>query len=138
MYLPHTNAVHRKNASTLPSVLIVENDLDIRDIISFILTDSGHEVLKFHSCPDHDTIFDFNPDVILLDEPIIGSVSESQICRSLKNAERIAHIPVVILTTNCRAAEIACSSGADDFLQKPFDIDELSRKVSKFVGNCIT
>ena len=105
-------------------ILVVERDKDILEIVTYILNERGYDVLSSQSEEGiFNQIIEFNPDVILLDI-IQPSTQGTELCRKIKAAEKIKHIPVVVLSTHTKAQTIkeVC---ADDILQKPFDISEL-------------
>ena len=105
-------------------ILVVERDKDILEIVTYILKDKGYDVLASQSEEGilHQ-ILTFNPDAILLDI-IQPSDQGTELCRQIKAADKIKHIPVIVLSTHTNAASMkeVC---ADDILSKPFDISEL-------------
>lgn len=109
-------------------ILIVENDKDIRDVISIILTEEGYQVNAFGTEKNiFNHIKDFNPDIILLD--IIHPTQEgTHLCREIKAAEGTKHIPVIVLSTHLKIAAVkeVC---ADEVLAKPFDVPQLIKVI---------
>lgn len=105
-------------------VLVLENDSDILQIISHVLTDEGYQTILCKS--DHgilEVIFLHQPDVILLDV-ITPSEQGTRLCRTLKASEATSHIPVIVLSTHSRI-EVVKEICADEVLKKPFDINLL-------------
>ncbi|MEX8546294.1 MAG: PleD family two-component system response regulator [Mucilaginibacter sp.] len=106
-------------------VLIIENDRDIRDIISYVLEDNGYEVIVAEPRPVG-RLHTYNPDLILLDEWL--NEREGQLlCTELKDMHETKHVPVIILSTANNIEEIANICKAKGFVNKPFDLDELQR-----------
>lgn len=111
-------------------ILVLENDADILQIISHILTDEGYQPIL---CKTDEGIVDLilhhQPDVILLD---IVSPSEqgTRLCRTLKENSATSHIPVVVLSTHSRI-EVVKEICADEVIEKPFDIDLLLEVVKE-------
>lgn len=102
----------------------MDRDKDILEIITYILTDRGYEVV---SSPTEDgilkQILEFNPDAILLDI-IRPSIEGTELCRAIKSTATTKHIPVIVLSTHTKVAAVkeVC---ADEIVPKPFDISEL-------------
>lgn len=112
-------------------IVIIEDNPDILDIIDYILKDVGYEVF---SCPDGTIVKNLdkiNPDVILLDE-ILPSVRGSEICKQLKMQSEFKDVPVILVSTIPHLAKIAQQCGADSYLEKPFNIQDLTNIIQQF------
>ena len=106
-------------------ILVVDDDQGILEMLELLLDDDGYEViLEPNSVNALKTIEKQHPDLILLDiwMPVI---SGDQILRSLKTDQKTSSIPVLMYSASTDGKLIAESSGADDFLSKPFDITQL-------------
>src|SRR5438105_2266034 len=101
------------------SVLIIENNRDIRDFISLALTDEGYHI---SAAPDIDAALGLlpkvNPDVILMDafSPKGCDPAFIDAYRRLPGP----HAPVILLTTQSQPDRLAADIHADGFLSKPF------------------
>jgi CheY-like chemotaxis protein len=75
----------------------------------------------------------FSPNVILMDNwiPDAGGVKATQ---QIKNDFMLKDIPVIFFSANDRVQDLAIEAGADFYLQKPFEIEELETVVSKAVA----
>jgi DNA-binding response OmpR family regulator len=112
------------------TILVIENDDHVAEVITFILAEQGFEV---KTCKSElsilQSIVDLQPIAILLD---VISISETgtQLCRLISETKSIADIPVIVLSTHPRAHEVkeVC---ADDVVLKPFDLDELVAALDK-------
>ncbi|UIR54627.1 response regulator [Sphingobacterium sp. SRCM116780] len=116
------------------TILIFEDDATILEIVTIILEDAGYQVSI--SKTSHDVIEKvaaIKPDLILMDNwiPNIGGI---QATRLLKKNPEYKHIPVIYITANSDIAALAESAGADDFLAKPFNLDDLEAIVAKYVN----
>lgn len=106
-------------------ILVVDDDQGILEMLELLLDDDGYEViLEPNSVNALKTIEKQHPDLILLDiwMPVI---SGDQILRTLKTDLKTSSIPVLMYSASTDGKLIAESSGADDFLSKPFDITQL-------------
>jgi len=105
-------------------ILVVENNRDILELISFVLTEAGYELSLFSTEKDiFKHIIDFQPDVILLDI-IKPTIEGTELCRQLKEADHTTHIPVIALSTHPQIQKVK-EICADEIVEKPFDIDGL-------------
>jgi DNA-binding response OmpR family regulator len=113
-------------------VLIADDDPSICDAVSLILEEVGYEV---NSIINGEEIYkmkqDF-PEVVLLDIWMSG-VDGRDICKYLKKGEATQHIPVIMISANRDTEKIAKEAGADDFLTKPFEMNDLLEKITKYV-----
>ena len=115
-------------------IIVVDDDLDILEAISLMLEDAGYTVVttnkgSFIEHLDTTTL----PDMIILDMLLSGSDGR-HIARQLKAQEHTKHIPIIMLSAHPKAEQEAQTSGADDFLPKPFEMDELLEKVASFMA----
>ena len=112
-------------------ILIFDDDDDIQSICTFILEQDGWQVSVKGSCAgliDHITAF--NPSVILMDNwiPDEGGVVATQ---RIKSTAGTKYIPVIYFSANSDIESLAKTAGADMFLPKPFDLNELIEIVNK-------
>lgn len=115
-------------------VLIIENDHDIRHIVEFILSEEGFHTM---SIPEPDTlaeILPFKPDLILIDE-FINSRPGHRLCLRIKHEPLLAHLPVIILSTANDIELIVAECKANDYIRKPFDVEEMVDKVLRVIGD---
>jgi two-component system phosphate regulon response regulator PhoB len=115
-------------------VLIIENDVDIRNIVDFILADEGFTTLSIPEPDNMEPILRFGPDVILIDE-FINSKPGHRLCLKIKNTKSLNKIPVIVLSTANDIELIATECKANDYIRKPFDIKEMVDKVVRVVGH---
>jgi DNA-binding response OmpR family regulator len=116
--------------SFMKKILIVEDDLDIQDIFRIIFTSKGYEV----ECNDRGLPISERqrhlPDLIILDKKL-PDISGVEACRILKSKNNTRHIPVILISAAPGIAADARVAGADDFMEKPFNMQMILKKVSK-------
>jgi CheY-like chemotaxis protein len=116
----------------IKKVLIFDDDEDILSICTFVLEDRGWSVFTFADCNEIiEKVSRINPDVILMDNwiPETGGVAATQI---LKKITELKHIPVIFFSANNDIATLTEYAGADTYLAKPFDIEELVALVDSY------
>jgi putative two-component system response regulator len=121
--------------SSSGTILIVDDEAAKRDILSRMLRAGGYDVATAENGDEALNWLEARrPDVILLDVMMPG-VSGFEVCRRIKERPFTRLIPVVMITgLRTRDDRIkGITSGADDFLSKPFDADELRARVASLV-----
>lgn len=114
-------------------ILIAEDDKAILEVVKIILENEGYIML---SADREKAIFDaleeHSPHLILLDIWLSGE-DGGKIAKYLKQKDETKHIPIVIMSANNETEKITREAGADDFLLKPFNIDDLLYVVKKYI-----
>ena len=116
-------------------IQVVEDDKDIRFILECVLADSGFILETFNNIKD----FSNRPrkhdiDLILLDVQLPDG-NGIDLCRDLKNAELTKHIPVVLMSASESSSRAIKEGKADDFIAKPFDLDELVIRIQEILDH---
>ncbi|MEP6596919.1 MAG: response regulator [Ginsengibacter sp.] len=114
----------------MSKILVVDDDIDILSVMEILLTMKGFEVeVTAKGENTFPKIKTFRPDLILLDVLISGYDGRT-ICKELKSNETTRHIPVIMFSAHPGAAATIAEYGADDFIAKPFDVNNLIQKVN--------
>ena len=116
----------------MKKIFCVEDDLNIRELISYALSSSGFEVCGFENSMDFsEGLKKDNPDLILLDI-MLPDKDGTEILKELKSDKAHSDIPVIVLTAKSQQLDkIRClDGGADDYITKPFDVLELISRVN--------
>lgn len=116
---------------TNKTILLVEDDQAIREMVVFALEKDGFDVLE---AEDSNTamvaIANHRPDLVLLDWMLPGA-SGLEICRQLKRDEATRDLPVIMLTARGEEDDRVqgLEIGADDYVSKPFSVRELLARI---------
>jgi DNA-binding response OmpR family regulator len=111
----------------MKSILIVEDERDLRELVSDHLRREGFKPV---AVPDGETAYaevqHRVPDAIVLDLMLPG-MQGTELCRILRGAERTARVPILIVTAKDEEIDklVGFELGADDYLTKPFSLREL-------------
>ncbi|OQA28257.1 MAG: Alkaline phosphatase synthesis transcriptional regulatory protein PhoP [Verrucomicrobia bacterium ADurb.Bin345] len=106
------------------SILIIEDDEDIQELVRYNLAREGYRVKSVVSAEEGLRVARAEvPDVILLDLMLPG-VDGLELCRMLKADQKVRHIPVIMLTAKGEEADVVAGLelGADDYVTKPFSV----------------
>jgi two-component system phosphate regulon response regulator PhoB len=112
------------------SILVVEDELAIQELIAINLQHAGHEVLRASDATAAlDMVRKALPDLIVLDWMLPG-MSGLQFARQLRQAARTRQIPIIMVTARSSEQDkIAGLEAADDYITKPFSPRELVARV---------
>lgn len=112
------------------SVAIFDDDEDILSICHYVLQDQGWAVNTFVNCDDIlNKLNSCNPRVIFMDNwiPPMGGIAATQ---EIKNDPSLQQIPVIYFSANSEISRLAAAAGAQHFLAKPFDLDQLTEAIN--------
>jgi CheY-like chemotaxis protein len=115
-------------------ILIADDDRTILDVITIILDRAGYIT---DTTPNGKTLLNSPPqgfDLILLDVKMSG-VDGFFICKYLKSQESTKHIPIVMVSAIPELKTLTENAGADGYLEKPFNSQELLHVVSRFIDD---
>ena len=121
------------------NILVVEDDLDIRELISFNLANEGYQVFEANDGEvGIDKARNNNPDLILLDLMLPG-IQGLDVCRIIKSDQETKEIPIIMVTALGQEEDIVkgLETGADDYITKPFSIKVLIARVNAVLKRSI-
>ena len=114
------------------NILVVEDDPDIKELISFNLSNQGHQVFEANNGElGIEKAREKLPDLILLDLMLPG-IHGLDVCRIIKADQETKDIPIIMVTAMGQEEDIVkgLETGADDYITKPFSIKVLLARVS--------
>lgn len=114
-----------------PTVLIVDDEAAIRDMINIALDTAGFKSMMAETALDaHVNIVDNRPDLVLLDW-MLPSVTGIELARRLKRDETTNEVPIIMLTAKSEEDNKiqGLDVGADDYITKPFSTRELISRI---------
>src|ERR1035437_720974 len=122
----------------MATVLLAEDDADIRFLVTFKLTQAGYQVRVFEAglsalaaaLPPRPAPREPPPTLPILDVMMPG-MSGLEVCRELRKAPATANIPVILLTALAQEADITAgfAEGANDYIVKPFSSRDFAIRV---------
>lgn len=114
-------------------ILIVDDEPDILEFLQIILEEEGYSVVSTDKAEYLEKLTNGGlPDLILLDMLLSGKDGR-HIVKHIKSQEQTRHIPVIMFSAHPSAIETALRAGADNFISKPFNIDELLAMIAKYL-----
>ena len=118
-------------------ILVVDDNLDIRDLISLILEEEGYSVISAEEGTSALALIkEKEPTLVLLDVMMPG-ISGLEVLRQLRASKRsqVSQTPVIMITAKSQSTDIdeALEAGATSYIVKPFRADALLEKVQSFL-----
>ncbi|AYL98202.1 response regulator [Mucilaginibacter celer] len=121
-------------STSTKKIIIFDDDEDILSICSYILEEQGWEVHTYSDCNNIvEKVSAILPDVIMMDNwiPDSGGIIATQ---TLKKTDALKDIPVIYFSANSDIQILASHAGAQTYLAKPFDLDDLERVINRVIA----
>ena len=115
-------------------VLVVDDDEAIVEAVTLALEFEGYDVVATTKANEaYDLTCSSMPNVVLLDL-LLSGIDGATIARRIKNNTKTKNIPIIIFSAHPAAKE-SVKGSADDFLSKPFDVDDMLYLIKKYSKN---
>lgn len=115
-------------------ILIIEDDEDILQVLETILVYNDFTVKGLNRTDDIlRSIQDYNPDLVLTDYLLSGT-NGGKICQQIKSNKDTCHIPVILISAYPELAASLGNFGFDAFINKPFEINHLIKKINELTN----
>jgi DNA-binding response OmpR family regulator len=112
-------------------ILVIDDDEGIVDALEVFLVTSGFEVKTTRKGEEAQSLItEYKPDLILLDV-LMSGIDGRNICKTIKADRGFRSIPIVMISAHPSAAKTIFESGADAFLAKPFETQELLSLIAR-------
>jgi PleD family two-component response regulator len=117
-------------------ILVIEDETDIANLLHIFFANRGYDVEAAGSGSEaFERTRSKLPDLIILDI-MLPDMNGFEICRKLRTTTRTSHIPIVFLTQRDERSDVIAGLelGADDYVTKPFDMEELGLRVRNAIN----
>ena len=126
----------REKGSTKKRVMVVDDDPDALALMENILTDDGFDLIKVSNATEVGLkAAQLSPDLILLDF-LMPEINGFEVCKALRDNELTRSTPIMAVTCLTKESDIEriFECGADEYLPKPFRVEQLLEKVHELIG----
>ncbi len=113
-------------------ILVADDNPAILDSLKIMLEDEGYEVETTEDGAVAQNIQKPFPDLIILDVWMSG-IDGRDVCTKLKNETRTKTIPIIMMSATKDIEQIVNNAGADGYISKPFQMNEMLEIVSRHV-----
>ncbi|MCC6626966.1 MAG: diguanylate cyclase [Chloroflexi bacterium] len=114
-------------AQTAERILLVEDDHDVAELVRQLLAEEGYAVERVATAEEAEALFDAQRLDLIIADTMLPGISGWELCRRLRGQPARPYVPILLLTARSALQDRVrgLEAGADDYLTKPFDIDEL-------------
>ena len=127
----NTNQLHPTEMKKC--IYILEDNDDIRELISYLLIEENYDVKGYPTVESFkEKMKSARPDMIILDVMLTDG-NGIDVCDELKSNQKTNKIPILIMSAHSYAHEVKQKCDAEDFISKPFDIDDLVKRVDRYL-----
>jgi DNA-binding response OmpR family regulator len=119
----------------MPKIFVIDDDPDLLKVLKTLLTKRSFDVFTFTDWEGaQEVLFSEEPQLIVLDVFLQG-IDGLDISRRLKKSPQTQHIPILLFSAFPHIAENAIRDyGVDDFIVKPFDVEDLIKKIHSILS----
>lgn len=116
----------------MATILVVDDEEPVRELVAQVLRDSGHRTLvAMHGAQALEIIDKERPDLVVSDV-MMPVLNGAELCRRLKASVQTRTIPIILMSA--AGPHSAYRAGSDSFLAKPFELDDLEALVRRWLA----
>ncbi len=126
----------REKGMVKKRVMVVDDDPDALNLMEKVLAEEGYDLIKVSNATEVGLkVAQMSPDLILLDF-LMPELNGFEVCTALRQNESSREIPIMAVTCLTKENDIEriFESGADEYLAKPFKVDQLIEKVRELMS----
>ena len=115
-----------------PQLLVVDDDHDILRIVQFFLSKQKFKVHTANNGEEALAVLEVNPDIeLILSDVMMPKLNGLELLKKVRSNEKYSEIPMILISAEGETSQkvIGLNMGADDFITKPFNFDELMARV---------
>lgn len=116
------------------NILVLDDDPDICTMIKMVLDYHGYGAIDADTEEKANAILSSTAIELIIMDMLLSGADGSDICRRLKQDATTASIPVLMFSAHPNAKKICIAAGADDFISKPFEMNELLEKINSHIA----
>lgn len=114
-------------------ILVLDDDADIGTMIKMMLEYKGYLVTVSERADQASEVLQNNGVDLIIMDMLLSGVNGTDLCSELKKNNSTSHIPVIMISAHPNAKEICLQAGADEFISKPFDMQDILSKIERLV-----
>src|SRR4030095_3584727 len=114
-------------------ILVLDDDPDICTMIKMVLDYYGYGAIDTDNEENAKKILSSNHVDLVIMDMLLSGADGTDICRRLKQDEETSSIPILMFSAHPTAKETCLAAGADDFISKPFEMNDMMEKINFFL-----
>jgi DNA-binding response OmpR family regulator len=116
-------------------ILVVDDDPDISMMLKMMLEYKGYKVITADRLDDIFRAISSHSFNLIIMDMLLSGINGTDICAKLKAEEDTCSIPVMMISAHPNARELCIKAGANDFMAKPFDMDDILKTVGRLASS---
>ncbi|MET0391864.1 MAG: response regulator [Chitinophagaceae bacterium] len=116
-------------------ILVVDDDPDISMMLKLMLEYKGYAVQTAERAEETVAILRSTAIDLVIMDMLLSGANGTDICAMLKRDEATRQVPIMMISAHPNAREICLQAGADEFISKPFDMQDILSKISDLIKN---
>ena len=118
----------------MKKILLVEDDPNLGEVLNLQLEMNGYEVsLLRYPTETVENLLGSKFDLVIMDK-LLNGIDGTLVCAAIRNTAPISETPILMMSGLDGAGEECIAAGANDFIAKPFDMDELLEKIQELLS----
>lgn len=114
-------------------ILVLDDDPDICIMIKMVLDYYGYDAMDAENEENAIKVISSNHVDLVIMDMLLSGADGTDICRRLKRDKDTSSIPVLMFSAHPTAKETCLAAGADDFISKPFEMNDMMDKIDFFL-----
>lgn len=110
-------------------IIILEDDEDIATMITLMLTAYNYSIKTFNTVIPFQKYLETTQPYLLIMDMLLSGTKGTLICENLKQQPNTNTIKILMMSAHPDASQLCIAAGADEFIQKPFDKQQLTNAV---------
>jgi len=115
-------------------ILVLDDDPDIGTMIKMMLEYKGYTVSVSDRADQAAEVLQSNDIDLVIMDMLLSGVNGTDLCSELKKNSSTSGIPVIMISAHPNAKEICLLAGADEFISKPFDMQDILSKIDRLIS----
>jgi DNA-binding response OmpR family regulator len=114
-------------------ILVLDDDPDICAMLKMVLDYHGYGAVEAEGEEKATEVLSKNHVDLIIMDMLLSGADGTDICRRLKQDEQTSSIPILMFSAHPNAQKICLEAGADDFISKPFEMNDLIDRIVFFL-----
>ena len=119
---------------TAHRILVVDDDPDIGTMIKMMLEYKGYTVTVIDRAEQTGEFLQNNTINLIIMDMLLSGMNGTDVCRGIKQNPATSRIPVMMISAHPNAKVVCLEAGADDFISKPFEMEDILLKINRLVN----
>ena len=116
-------------------ILVVDDDPDIGTMIKMMLEYKGYSVTVTDRGDQAEAMLQKEDFGLMIMDMLLSGINGIDVCSRIKQNVTTSHVPVMMISAHPNAKEICMQAGADEFISKPFDMEDMFSRIRQFAKN---